>query len=308
MRLALHANPGCAGNRAVRHPVTPGRKPDWFRQKLPTGPGYERIRRMLRQQSLHTVCQEAKCPNQWACFSEQTATFLILGDICTRGCRFCAIPGGQPAPPDPEEPARLAAAARDMGLTYAVITSVTRDDLADGGSAAFAACITALTSQLPDIKVEVLVPDFCGDASALETVLQSGPVVLNHNIETVAPRYPVVRPGAEYTRSLELLEKSRELAPDIVTKSGMMLGLGETRQQIKETLSDLRSAGVRFLTLGQYLQPSASHLPVASYITPETFDSWAAKALDMGFSQVAAGPLVRSSYKAREMYQQQSGL
>lgn len=278
------------------------RKPPWLRRKLPSGPVYEQVKSLIRDGELHTVCQEAKCPNQWECFSCRTATFLIMGPRCTRNCRFCAVEHGPLGLPDPEEPARVAEAAGRLGLRYVVVTSVTRDDLPDGGAALFAATIKAIREKVPDVLVEVLVPDFQGDADALRKVVAARPDVLNHNVETVPRLYPSVRPGAVYRRSLELLSGAKESDPSLPTKSGLMLGLGESSEEIRETLQDLLNARCNLLTLGQYLQPSSGHLPVERFITPEEFAGWKAIALEMGFSQVASGPFVRSSYHAKDLY------
>jgi len=283
-------------------PNRPQKKPKWIRRKLPSGPEYEAVRSMLKDGKLHTVCQEAQCPNIWECFSCGTATFLILGSRCTRNCRFCAVEQGPLGPPDPEEPTRVAEAADKMGLQYIVVTSVTRDDLADGGASQFAKTIRRIRRRIPDARVEVLIPDFQGDPKALKIVLDAGPDVLNHNMETVSRLYERVRPQADYRRSLELLRTSLELAPGIPTKSGIMLGLGERREEIREALLDLRAAGCRMLTLGQYLQPSRDHLPVERYVEPEEFDQWREEALAMGFSEVSSGPLVRSSYHAQDLF------
>jgi lipoic acid synthetase len=277
-------------------------KPAWLRRRLPSGPVYEQVRSMLANVGIHTVCQEAHCPNQWECFSARTAAFLIMGPDCTRNCGFCAVGHHPPAPPDPEEPARVAEAARSLGLLYAVVTSVTRDDLADGGAGIFAATIRAIREKQPDTLVEVLIPDFRGDFQALRTVLAARPDVLNHNIETVSRLYSTVRPGASYQRSLALLAESKKTAPSIPVKSGLMLGLGESAPEILHTLQDLATAGCSMLTLGQYLQPSALHLPVARYVPPEEFDDWKRAALEMGFWQVASGPFVRSSYHAESLF------
>jgi lipoyl synthase len=278
------------------------RKPDWLTRRLPAGPEYEKVRALIKDRKLHTVCQEARCPNQWECFSRQTATFLIMGSRCTRNCRFCAVDQGPLEPPDPGEPNRVAEAAKRMGLRYVVITSVTRDDLADGGAGFFAETIREVRATLPGALVEVLIPDFQGDAEALRTVIAARPDVLNHNLETVPRLYPLVRPGAIYSRSLELLRKAGTYDSSICTKSGLMLGLGESPEEVRETLLDLRDAGCRMLTLGQYLQPSAAHLEVARYLSPEEFDRWRETALTTGFTRVASGPLVRSSYHARDLY------
>jgi len=278
------------------------KKPKWIRRKLPSGPEYEAIRSMLRDGKLHTVCQEAQCPNIWECFSCGTATFLILGSRCTRNCRFCAVEQGPLGPPDPEEPGRVAEAAEKMGLQYIVVTSVTRDDLPDGGATQFAESIREIRKRIPDARVEVLIPDFQGDPEALKIVLNAGPDVFNHNMETVSRLYGTVRPQADYRRSLDLLQRSLELAPAIPTKSGIMLGLGEQKDEIREVLSDLRTAGCRMLTLGQYLQPSRDHLPVERYVEPEEFDQWREETLNMGFTEVSSGPLVRSSYHAQDLF------
>jgi len=284
-------------------PKTPSRKPAWLRRSLPAGPNYETVRALLKNGRLHTVCQEAKCPNVWECFSRQTATFLILGPRCTRDCRFCNVQHGPDGPPDPEEPRRVAEAARAMNLRYAVVTSVTRDDLPDGGAAHFAETIRAIRESIPGALIEVLVPDFQGCADSIRTVVEARPDVLNHNVETVPRLYPEVRPQAVYARSLELLRRVRETAPGIPTKSGLMLGLGERNEEILETLRDLRAADCGILTLGQYLQPSKEHLPVARFVPPEEFEELRRTALEMGFAEVASGPFVRSSYHAGEVYQ-----
>jgi lipoyl synthase len=280
----------------------PERKPEWLKRRLPTGEAFHHVRELIDSGRLHTVCQEAKCPNIWECFSHRTATFLILGGRCTRNCGFCSVASGPPEPLDPGEPDRVAEAAARMGLGYIVVTSVTRDDLADGGAAHFAATIRAIRRRIPGAEIEVLIPDFQGDAAALATVLAARPDVLNHNIETVPRLYPHVRPQAGYRRSLALLERSARAEPDIPTKSGLMLGLGEEAEEVHETLQDLRRAGCRILTLGQYLQPSPQHLPVVRYVAPAEFDRWREAALAIGFSEVASGPFVRSSYHAKESF------
>ena len=249
------------------------------------------------------MCQEAKCPNMWECFSCRTATFLILGPRCTRNCRFCAVEHGPLGPPDPEEPARVVDAVQRMGLSYVVITSVTRDDIPDGGAGFFAETIQRLRARIPGILVEVLIPDFQGDAEALQTVVTSRPDVLNHNVETVPRLYPRVRPEAIYQRSLELLRRVADFDPRLTVKSGLMMGLGESPEEMAQTLRDLLNAGCSNLTLGQYLQPSKEHLAVERYVLPEEFDDWRDVAGAMGFARVAAGPFVRSSYHAREMFQ-----
>jgi lipoyl synthase len=277
-------------------------KPDWLRKKLPSGPAYEQIRAMIDKGQLHTVCQEAGCPNQFECFSAQTATFLILGATCTRDCHFCNIEGGRPEPPDADEPRRVADAAARMDLRYVVVTSVTRDDLQDGGAGHFAATIEALREKIPGVRVEVLIPDFQGERTALETVLAARPDVLNHNMETVRRLYTEVRPQADYDRSLQLLSRVKEIDAGIPAKSGIMLGLGEKEMEIRQVITDIHGTGCRLLTIGQYLQPTSRHLPVVEFITPEAFERWRQFALDLGFEKVASGPFVRSSYHAGEMF------
>ncbi len=282
-------------------------KPAWLKQRLPSGPEFEKTKGMIGKDRLHTVCQEAGCPNIWECFSHHTATFLIMGLRCTRNCRFCAVVEGPIAPPDPAEPARVAAVARQMGLKYVVVTSVTRDDLPDGGAGIFAETIQRIRREIPEVLIEVLIPDFQGSRPALETVLTARPDVLNHNIETVPRLYADVRPQADYHRSLELIRRTGEFDRALLTKSGLMLGLGEQPEEIECTLKDLLEVGCRVLTLGQYLQPSGNHLPVERYIPPEEFDKWRETAMNMGFAEVASGPFVRSSYHAGELFQKISG-
>jgi lipoyl synthase len=279
------------------------RKPDWLKRRLPSGEAFNQVRELIEKGRLHTVCQEAKCPNIWECYSHRTATFLIMGDRCTRNCRFCSVAPGQPEPLDPQEPDRVAEAAARLGLRYVVVTSVTRDDLPDGGAGHFAAAIRQIRLRNPEAKIEVLIPDFQGDQGALETVLKARPDVLNHNIETVPRLYPQVRPQADYSRSLELLRRSAMFDPSIPTKSGLMLGLGEEPHELRQTLQDLRAFGCRILTLGQYLQPSPAHLPVSAFVPPGEFERWRQIALDLGFSEVASAPFVRSSYHAQESFQ-----
>jgi lipoic acid synthetase len=287
----------------LKMPQKPHQKPPWLKKRLPTGPDFEKVKELIAKDRLHTVCQEARCPNIWECFSQQTATFLIMGSRCTRNCRFCAVEQGPLEPPDPAEPVLVASAARQMRLKYVVITSVTRDDLPDGGAVFFAKTIDEIHRQIPDALVEVLIPDFQGDIEALQTVLDARPDVLNHNIETVPRLYPIVRPQADYRRSLQLLNRVQKYASDLPTKSGLMLGLGETSAEIRATLKDLINAGCRILTLGQYLQPSTAHLPVKRFVPPAEFENWKHTALKMGFSEVASGPFVRSSYHAKELHQ-----
>lgn len=283
------------------------RKPAWLRRSLPKGRAFEQVRGFVHAGRLHTVCQEAQCPNMWECFSRHTATFLIMGHRCTRRCRFCAVEHGPSGSPDPEEPARVAEVVKRMGLHYVVITSVTRDDLPDGGAGLFAATIEAIRSMVPDALVEVLIPDLQGSTDALRTILDARPAVLNHNIETVPRLYPLVRPGAGYHRSLEIFRQAGAYAPSIPLKSGLMLGLGESSDEVKEVLGDLRAAGCSILTLGQYLQPTRDHLPVERFVPPEEFDRWKEIALAVGFSDAASGPFVRSSYRAQELYRSMEG-
>jgi lipoyl synthase len=279
-------------------------KPGWLKRRLPAGPEYEKIRRLLKGHGLTTVCREAQCPNQFECYSQGTATFMIMGETCTRNCGFCAVAHGPVCPPDPEEPGRVADAVAIMGLRYAVVTSVTRDDLADGGASIFADTIRAIRERMPATLVEVLIPDLQGNWDGLETILRAGPDVLNHNIETVQHLYPSVRPEAVYTRSVDLLKTAKRIVPKTPTKTGIMLGLGESEAELFETMSDLLTAGCDIVTLGQYLQPSSRHLQVHRFIPPDEFHLLREKALQLGFSGVAAGPFVRSSYQAEELYRQ----
>ena len=287
------------GNETKRETVP---KPFWLKKKVSAGREYQKVVRLLREEHLHTVCEEAHCPNLGECFSSGTATFMILGDRCTRNCRFCAVRHGIPQPPDEEEPQKVAEAVKTLGLRYAVITSVTRDDLPDNGAGHFAAVITAIKELNPQTRVEVLIPDFKGSEKDLETVVAAAPHVLNHNLETVPRLYPDVRPQADYHRSLELIRRAGEMDPEPATKSGLMLGLGETHEEIIRALQDLRTAGCRLLTLGQYLAPSVDHHPVVAYVSPESFQTWEKTALEMGFEGVASGPFVRSSFHAGEMF------
>ena len=276
------------------------RLPSWFRRPLPPGAEGGRVKRLIGRLGLHTVCEGAKCPNRAACWHDSAAAFLILGDACTRDCRFCAIPHDpRPAPPDPAEPARLAEAAAAMGLRHVVVTSVTRDDLPDGGAAHFAATIRAIRARRPGATVEVLVPDFQDDPAAIGVVLAARPDVFNHNLETVERLQPSVRPQADYRRSLAVLRRAAQAGAR--TKSGLMLGLGESDAEIGGALRDLRAAGVELLTLGQYLAPSPAHHPVARFVPPSEFDRWRDEALALGFDRAAAAPHVRSSYHADEL-------
>ena len=278
-------------------------KPHWLKRSLPEGPAYESVRALLKKSRLQTVCQEAKCPNIWECFSRRTSTFLIMGPRCTRNCHFCAVAHGPIGLPDLGEPARVAEAAQSMRLSYVVITSVTRDDLPDGGASLFAGTIKEIRKRIPDALVEVLIPDFQGNTDALQTVVEAHPDVLNHNLETVPRLYPSARPEAVYSRSLDLLKRAKQYDPTIPTKSGLILGLGEFPEEIDKTLWDILEAGCNILTLGQYLQPTREHLQVERFIRPEEFEKWREIALKMGFSEVASGPFVRSSYHAKELYQ-----
>lgn len=275
------------------------RKPDWIRVRVPANGEVQRVKNLLRQQKLHTVCEEASCPNLPECFGGGTATFMIMGDICTRRCPFCDVGHGRPQAPDLQEPEHLARTIAALGLRYVVITSVDRDDLRDGGAAHFAACIAAVRQTSPTTRIEILVPDFRGRLEvALERLAEAPPDVMNHNLETVPRLYRQVRPGADYRHSLTLLKESKARFPHVPTKSGLMVGLGESDAEILEVLRDLREHQVGMLTVGQYLQPSAHHLPVVRYAPPETFDRFREAALAMGFSHAACAPLVRSSYHA----------
>jgi lipoic acid synthetase len=278
------------------------RKPDWLKVRFPAGPDYARIDRYHRQQGLHSVCRSAACPNQGECWSRGTATFMVLGDRCTRNCRFCNVGEGPPLPPDPLEPAKVAEAIAELGLRHAVITSVTRDDLPDGGASHFARLTGEIRRAAPGCRVELLIPDLQGSREALAVILSAGPDILGHNLETVPRLYPAVRRGAKYERSLQVLADVREMAPAIPTKSGLMLGIGETDEEVSEVLTDLRRAGCALLTLGQYLAPTGGHHPVARYVPPEEFARWRRQALSLGFDHVEAGPLVRSSYHAEEQF------
>ncbi len=280
-------------------PTTPLRKPDWIRIKLPTTTAVDQLKTMIRENRLHTVCEEASCPNLSECFSHGTATFMIMGDKCTRRCTFCDVGHGRPDPLDPDEPKNLAKTVKQMGLRYVVITSVDRDDLRDGGAAHFTACLQALRQNCPNLTIEVLVPDFRGRMEiALNAMAPELPDVFNHNIETVPRLYKQARPGSDYKWSLKLLFEFKNRFPGIPTKSGLMLGLGETLEEVREVMQDLRKHQVDMITLGQYLAPSRHHFPVARYVTPQEFNDLGHLAKEMGFIRVASGPLVRSSYHA----------
>ena len=274
-------------------------KPAWLKVRAPGGPNYIRLKGLMRQWNLHSVCEEAHCPNIGECWEDSTATFMILGDICTRNCGYCAVAHGKPVWEDREEPERVGHAVRELGLEHVVITSVNRDDLADGGARVFAATVRAIRREAPACRVELLTPDFQGQAEALQTVIDAGPDILNHNTETVPRLYKLARHGGRYERTLELFRRARQAAPSLLTKSGIILGLGEEREELLDTMRDLRAADVNILTLGQYLRPSAQHLPVARYYTPEEFAALGETGRGMGFAHVESGPLVRSSYHAK---------
>jgi lipoic acid synthetase len=273
-------------------------RPDWLKVRLPTGPTYENLRRLMRSKELHTVCEEAHCPNMAECWGAGTATFMILGDTCTRSCGFCAVKTGRPGIVDADEPQRVGAAVAQMQLGHAVVTSVNRDELADGGAEIFAETIREIRRQSPGTSVEVLIPDFVGRPESLDAVLAARPEILNHNVETVPRLYPRVRPQARYDRSLEVLRRTKERAPDLVCKSGIMVGLGETQDEVLGTMRDIAAQGTDILTVGQYLRPSPVHLPIERYWAPSEFDELRDEGMRMGFDHVEAGPLVRSSYHA----------
>ena len=281
-------------------PPVPGRKPGWLKVKAPGGPTYVQLKSMMRELGLHTVCEEARCPNIGECWEHKAATFMILGDVCTRNCTYCAVAHGTPKAFDPLEPVRLAEAVERMGLAHVVITSVDRDDLPNGGAEAFAGCVTEIHRRLPDTTVEVLIPDFKGSERALAIVMDARPDILNHNLETAERLYRLARPGGRYDRALELLARARRMAPDGLTKSGIIVGMGEEWDELLVCMRDLRRSDVNILTLGQYLRPSDGHLPVARYYTPEEFAELRELGHAMGFTHVQASPLTRSSYHAWE--------
>ncbi len=277
------------------------RKPAWLKVRSPGGPNYLRLKRLMRDRSLHTVCEEAGCPNMGECWEAGTATFMILGDVCTRACKYCAVAHGLPTSLDADEPRRVADTVAAMDLEHVVITSVNRDELRDGGAAVYADTIRRIVTRLPKCSVEVLIPDFKGDENALSTVLAAGPSILGHNLETVERLHPDVRPGGRYWRSISFLGASKRIAPQTLTKTGIILGMGELGPEIRKAMEDLREASVDILTLGQYLRPSPQHIPVARWVTPEEFQDW--KRIgeqEYGFKHVESGPLVRSSYHAKE--------
>jgi lipoyl synthase len=292
--ISTNEAPAPAGLQA--HP-----RPDWLRVRFFGGENYQDLKRIMRTLDLHTVCESARCPNMGECWEHRTATFMILGNICTRACGFCAVPSGKPlGPPDEDEPKRVAEAVERMGLRYAVVTSVNRDDQPDGGAEIFARTIQEIRARVPGCRVEVLIPDFRGNWNALDTVLAAAPDVLNHNMETVPRLYRRVRKGAIYERSLELLRRVREATPELPSKTGMMLGLGETREEVLAAMEDIAEQGTHILTLGQYLRPTAEHLPMERYVHPDEFAEFKRLGEQMGFKHVEAGPLVRSSYHAFE--------
>src|SRR5580765_884701 len=284
-----------AGPKEPRQP-----KPDWLKVRAPGSPSYLRLKGIMRDLGLHTVCEEARCPNIGECWNHGTATFMILGDVCTRACAYCAVAHGRPGAVDGLEPARVADAIKALDLSYVVITSVDRDDLPDGGASIFAGTIRETRARLPECRIEVLIPDFQGDEAALHTVLDAGPDVLNHNTETVPRLYKMARSGGRYSRTLELLERSRRYAPKIPTKTGLMVGLGEEHDELVQTFRDLREAGCGILTVGQYLRPTLQHAPMVRYYHPDEFLELKRMALELGFVHVESGPLVRSSYHAHE--------
>ncbi|MDH3569784.1 MAG: lipoyl synthase [Gemmatimonadota bacterium] len=284
----------------------PTRKPPWLKVKAPGGQTYVGVKRMMRDLGLHTVCEEAHCPNIGECWEHRAATFMILGDVCTRNCAYCAVAHGTPAPYDPDEPARLAEAVARLGLKHIVITSVDRDDLPNGGAEAFAGCVTEIRARLPEASVELLIPDFKGSDRALAIVVEAKPDILNHNLETVARLYRIARPGGRYDRALRLLRRAKEMDSSLLTKSGLMVGLGEEWDELVVAMQDLRDEAVDLLTIGQYLRPSDGHLPVARFYSPEEFAQLREVGRRMGYRHVESGPLVRSSYHAWEQVQQAS--
>jgi lipoic acid synthetase len=278
------------------------KKPDWIKVRLPSNPAFFSTKALISDLRLHTVCESAQCPNRWECWSQGTATVMIAGERCTRACGFCAVATAKPFALEPDEPDRVAEAVRRLGLKHVVVTAVARDDLADGGAAHFAKTILAIRDIQKGIIVEVLVPDFKGDEASIETVLAAAPDIFNHNLETVERLTPAVRSRAKYRLSLQVLRRAKRIDPDVVTKSGIMLGLGEIENELFQALDDLREVGVQVLTMGQYLRPGPKHLPVIEYVTPQTFELYREIALKKGFDYVASGPLVRSSYHAADYH------
>jgi lipoyl synthase len=299
VQLTRSAAPLAAGSDAVPPMVRP-RKPGWLKVKAPGGANYAHIKGLMRELELHTVCEEARCPNVGECWEHKAATFMILGDVCTRNCTYCAVAHGTPKAFDPLEPVRLAEAVERMGLQHVVITSVDRDDLPNGGAEIFAACVSEIRRRLPETSVEVLIPDFKGSEPALQIVMDARPDILNHNLETAERLYPLARPGGRYHRALQLLANARRMVPHALTKSGIILGMGEEWDEVLVCLRDLRRSDVNIVTLGQYLRPSDSHMPVARYYTPDEFAELRDYGLALGFSHVQASPLTRSSYHAWE--------
>ena len=297
LSLVQIATRHAAGSAVAEAPV---RKPSWLKVKSPGGENYAEVRRLMRDLKLHTVCEEARCPNVGECWNNRAATFLILGDVCTRNCAYCAVAHGTPDPLDGEEPRRLAEAVAAMRLRHVVVTSVDRDDLPDGGAGQYAAVVREIRLRMAETTVELLIPDFKGDEAALRTVVDARPDILNHNLETVPRLYRVARPGGRYDRALALLVRAKGMDPLLVTKSGIMVGLGETWEEAVTALRDLRAVGVDLVTIGQYLRPSATHMPVARYWTPDEFDELRRLGMGLGFRHVESGPLVRSSYHAWE--------
>ena len=282
--------------------TTTRRLPVWLKVKMPGGPNYSNLKKLMRQEGLHTVCEEARCPNIGECWERETATFMILGDTCTRACTYCAVKTGKPTGLDLEEPLRLAQTVEKLQLKYAVITSVNRDDLADGGAFIFSQCITQIKKRTPRCKVEVLTPDFQGDIKALKSVIDSGPDTFNHNIETVRRVFPRIRAKGDYDLSLDVLANAKLINPECVTKSGMMVGLGETFEEIIDTMKDLRRVNCDLMTIGQYLRPSLKHSPISKWYTPQEFEELKDEGENLGFKHIASGPLVRSSYHADERH------
>ena len=282
--------------------TTTRRLPVWLKVKMPGGPNYSNLKKLMRQEGLHTVCEEARCPNIGECWERETATFMILGDTCTRACTYCAVKTGKPTGLDLEEPLRLAQTGEKLQLKYAVITSVNRDDLADGGAFIFSQCITQIKKRTPRCKVEVLTPDFQGDIKALKSVIDSGPDTFNHNIETVRRVFPRIRAKGDYDLSLDVLANAKLINPECVTKSGMMVGLGETFEEIIDTMKDLRRVNCDLMTIGQYLRPSLKHSPISKWYTPQEFEELKDEGENLGFKHIASGPLVRSSYHADEQH------
>ena len=299
VQLVARARPAPAAAPAPA-PEGARRKPAWLKVQAPGGPNYVALKQLMRELRLHTVCEEAHCPNVGECWEHRAATFMILGDVCTRNCAYCAVAHGTPRPLDPDEPVRLAAAVQRMGLRHVVITSVDRDDLPRGGAESFAACISEIRRLVPGASVEVLIPDFKGSEAALSIVVAARPDILNHNLETIERLYRLARPGGRYPRALDLLRRAKEMDRGLLTKSGIICGLGEEWDELLAAMRDLRAQGVDILTLGQYLRPSDRHLPIARYYTPEEFTELRRLGLEMGYRHVEAGPLVRSSYHAWE--------